>query len=1070
MSGLDYRSGDKIAEAIDRRIVSVAKQVYEKSPNNKTKYGKVLSKKDGLFTVEIEKSTYTKVPALRNVGNINIGEIVVCMIPNNQFSNIMVLGVADGTLIPTNGSEGGGSPSIKVVDNLSSTSTTDALSANQGNILNEKINNINDTIKDIKVITKTSELENDGDGTSPFATEKFVEQNGGKIDSISINGTVQSIDENKNVNLSIPTKVGQLENDSNFISNTVDNLVNYYNKVQTDTLLDGKVDKLDGKGLSTEDFTTAEKNKLNDIEEGAQKNTVDSVNGKTGVVVLTSNDVGALPTTTNYGASLDLSIDSSTYIVTAQLKDQNGNNLGVAKTIDLPLESVVVNGSYDSITKEVVLTLDNGSEIKFSVADLVSGLQTEITTTNKLASDLVDDTNSVNKFVTQDEKDKLEGIEAGANKTVVDDALSVISTNPVQNKLVTEKLNERVNKTSNETIGGVKTFSKQPVIADDVTESWQARGIVSADAIRKYLRENYQEILIAGNNITFDGNTISANLEGSTPIMTLTSPVVIYDLPSGVYQLPTGCDLYINSSYVETDTKVNYDNTSVALMVVASITNPDSRVDKLFYLFAEVDGYTASDVGNTGSFIIGKAKQSSGHYHIAGTDIKYVELETDGYIGGNKSFLNPVKYYHQYESLATSLNDRTLVDAQWVNAVLADKGYLTSAPVSSVNGKTGTVNLTARDVGALSDYTLTINHGTAGNPRMVKFITVNYATSATCFKMGAMTCHDNGVSYQFLTDMLIAVTTAGEVTANIYKFAQSSVGNVDGVARYTGDVFYVNDTTNKIVDFYILCGQYSSSQFTPVTKVGSTTIAYVTQYTGNATYYSSGTKVWVNGCGSTYARTSDLDTRLALDGSNTMTGKLNLKSYGPNEGNIGSNGIAWDTTSLPEDTAPQFVCTIDGFANGGRQKWASIANLKAQLGIPSLLSAFPVGAIYMSIVNTSPASFLGGTWTAIPAGYALWTATSGAGGTISAGLPNITGDIQKVSGNHFLLNAVTSEATSSGAFYIASSMTTGYANSTGSKNMIRGLGFDASRSNSIYGASSTVQPPAYKVYAWRRTG
>ena len=178
----------------------------------------------------------------------------------------------------------------------------------------------------------------------------------------------------------------------------------------------------------------------------------------------------------------------------------------------------------------------------------------------------------------------------------------------------------------------------------------------------------------------------------------------------------------------------------------------------------------------------------------------------------------------------------------------------------TINNKALSSNITLdyKDVGALPDYTLTINHGTAGNPRMVKFASVNYTSVATCFKMGAMTCHDNGVSYQFLTDMLIAVTTSGEVTANIYKFAQSSIGNVDGVARYTGDVFYVNDTTNKIVDFYILCGQYSSSQFTPVTKVGSTSISYVTQYSGSATYYSSGTKVWVNGCGATYARTSDV--------------------------------------------------------------------------------------------------------------------------------------------------------------------------------------------------------------------
>ena len=199
----------------------------------------------------------------------------------------------------------------------------------------------------------------------------------------------------------------------------------------------------------------------------------------------------------------------------------------------------------------------------------------------------------------------------------------------------------------------------------------------------------------------------------------------------------------------------------------------------------------------------------------------------------------------------------------------------------TVNGKalSSNISLGNKDVGALPDYTLTISHQSVGNPRMVKFASVNYSSAATCFKMGAMTCHDNGVSYQFLTDMLIAVTKAGNVTANIYKFAQSSIGSVDGVARYTGDVFYVNDTTNKIVDFYILCGQWSASQFTPITKVGSTTIANVTQYSGSATYYSSGTKEWATGCGTTYARSNEIPTKTSQlendSGFSTFSGSYN---------------------------------------------------------------------------------------------------------------------------------------------------------------------------------------------------
>jgi len=106
---------------------------------------------------------------------------------------------------------------------------------------------------------------------------------------------------------------------------------------------------------------------------------------------------------TNTGSLIDLEINDTTYVVTLKLKNQDGTVIST-DTIDLPLESVVVSGRYDNTTKKVILTLENGSEVDFSVADLVAGLQTEITSSNKLASDLVDDTNSGNKFVTTSEK------------------------------------------------------------------------------------------------------------------------------------------------------------------------------------------------------------------------------------------------------------------------------------------------------------------------------------------------------------------------------------------------------------------------------------------------------------------------------------------------------------------------------------------------------------------------------------------------------------------------------------------------------------------------------------------
>lgn len=72
---------------------------------------------------------------------------------------------------------------------------------------------------DVTVPTKTSDLANDGDGESPFATEEYVGENGGKIDVIQVNGTAQAIT-NKTVNIPVPTDNSQLANGAGYQTST----------------------------------------------------------------------------------------------------------------------------------------------------------------------------------------------------------------------------------------------------------------------------------------------------------------------------------------------------------------------------------------------------------------------------------------------------------------------------------------------------------------------------------------------------------------------------------------------------------------------------------------------------------------------------------------------------------------------------------------------------------------------------------------------------------------------------------------------------------------------------------
>lgn len=170
------------------------------------------------------------------------------------------------------------------------------------------------------------------------------------------------------------------------------NSADVYTKAEVDALVDGvdvptSLAELSGDSThrtvtDTEKATWNAKADVADIPtvpvKGVAKNGTALTPDASGVVNITvpttAADVSALPDTTLYGASISLSINATTFVVTATLKDQNGDTLGTAQTIDLPLESVVVNGSYDSATKKVVLTLQNGNTVEFSVAELVNGL------------------------------------------------------------------------------------------------------------------------------------------------------------------------------------------------------------------------------------------------------------------------------------------------------------------------------------------------------------------------------------------------------------------------------------------------------------------------------------------------------------------------------------------------------------------------------------------------------------------------------------------------------------------------------------------------------------------------
>ena len=128
---------------------------------------------------------------------------------------------------------------------------------------------------------------------------------------------------------------------------------------------------------------------------------------------------------------------------------------------------------------------------------------------------------------------------------------------------------------------------------------------------------------------------------------------------------------------------------------------------------------------------------------------------------------------------------------------------------------------------------------------------------------------------------------------------------------------------------------------------------------------------------------------------------------------------------------------------------------------------YPVGSIYIGTMANCPLQALGvGTWQLVATDRVLQGATDGSvvGTTKEAGLPNITGSVQGVVDN----NAI-GWRNASGLFKLSA---TASQNNSSASNYNRTLPYtlyvDVSQSNSIYGNSNTVQPPAYLVNIWER--
>ena len=154
----------------------------------------------------------------------------------------------------------------------------------------------------------------------------------------------------------------------------------------------------------------------------------------------------------------------------------------------------------------------------------------------------------------------------------------------------------------------------------------------------------------------------------------------------------------------------------------------------------------------------------------------------------------------------------------------------------------------------------------------------------------------------------------------------------------------------------------------------------------------------------------------------------------------------------------------DGKAVGDALKGVISADAVKTLITDALAEDHAKIKFWVSEDPTSPAALFGGSWQEIAQNRVLMGASyaHAAGTTVEAGLPNIKGSFTGVASTAF------PNLSNSGALSmnINNSGLAGYESGSYGSNCT--VSFDASKSNAIYGRSTTVQPAAYYVHIWHR--
>lgn len=217
----------------------------------------------------------------------------------------------------------------------------------------------------------------------------------------------------------------------------VKHLNDYYKKTEIDSKLGGKSNV--GHNHDERYYTETEIDvKVNNIN-----SQINSLIGFTATIVNSlpsTGEVGVMYLKLNTSASVDGNIYDE-YVWVNNKFEKIGST---ETTVDLSgyvtqteMTTQLANKANTNHTHDIASLPDETDMLGHMENDFYTALDTKA---NKTTA-----TTSANGLMSKEDKSKLDGIATEANKTVVDSSLSSSSTNPVQNKIVTDALNGKSN-------------------------------------------------------------------------------------------------------------------------------------------------------------------------------------------------------------------------------------------------------------------------------------------------------------------------------------------------------------------------------------------------------------------------------------------------------------------------------------------------------------------------------------------------------------------------------------------------------------------------------------------------